>query len=72
MARLTPSTGRLPHRDLYDVPMAWLLVALLVLWVFLAILGFVIKGLMWLAWVAIILVAITIVIMFVAKVFSND
>lgn len=52
--------------------MAWLLIALLVLWVFLAILGFVIKGLMWLAWVAIILVAITIVIMFVAKVFSND
>nr|AMP56166.1 hypothetical protein [uncultured bacterium] len=46
--------------------------ALLILWVLLAILGFVIKGMMWLAWVAIILVAITIVVMFVANVFSND
>ncbi len=52
--------------------MAWLLIALLILWVALAIVGFVVKGLMWLAWVSIILVAITIVVMFVAKVFSND
>ena len=44
---------------------------LLVLWVVLAILGFVVKGLMWLAWVAIILVVITLIIGFVAGIFSG-
>ena len=41
-------------------------------WVILAIVGFVVKGLMWLAWVAIILVAITVVIGFFAGLFSGD
>lgn len=52
--------------------MMWLLIFLLILWVVLAITGFVVKGLMWLAWVAIILVAITLVVGFVAGVFSKD
>ena len=52
--------------------MVWLLIFLLVLWVVLAIVGFVVKGLMWLAWVGVILVAITLVIGFVAGIFSSD
>ena len=51
--------------------MIWLLMFLLALWVVLAILGFVVKGLMWLAWVAIILVVITLIIGFVAGIFSG-
>ena len=56
----------------YSCYMVWLLVLLLVLWLVLAILGFVIKGLMWLAWVAIILIAVTLVVGFVAGVFTGS
>ena len=45
---------------------------MLILWVILAITGFVIKGLMWLAWVAMILVAITLVVGFVAGLFTGS
>ena len=51
--------------------MIWLIL-LLVLWVILAIAGFVIKGLMWLAWVGIILVAVTLVVGFVAGLFTGS
>lgn len=50
----------------------WILIGLLVLWVILAILGIVISGLKWLLWVAIILAAITLVVGFVAGLFSRD
>lgn len=45
------------------------LVLLLVLWIVLAIMGFVIKGLMWLAWVGIILAVITLTYGFVKGLF---
>lgn len=48
------------------------LIFLLALWVLFAILGLVIKGLMWLTWVAIILAAITLVIGFFTGLFSRD
>lgn len=50
----------------------WILIGLLVLWVILAILGIVISGLKWLLWVAIILAAITLVVGFVAGLFTGD
>lgn len=51
--------------------MIWLIL-LLILWVILAITGFVVKGLMWLAWVGIILVAVTLVVGFVAGLFTGS
>ncbi len=52
--------------------MIWLLILLIVLWVFFAIAGFLIKGLMWLAWVGIIALLITLVVGFVAGLFTKN
>ena len=65
------SRRALPDLAFYAWKMVWLIL-LLILWVILAITGFVIKGLMWLAWVAMILVAITLVVGFVAGLFTGS
>lgn len=52
--------------------MIWLLGFLLVLWVVLAIIGFVVKSLMWLAWVAIVLAVITLIIGFIGGIFTGS
>ncbi len=50
----------------------WILILLLGLWLVFAVLGLVVKGLMWLTWVALILAAITLVVGYFAGLFTKD
>ncbi|MGF3055591.1 hypothetical protein [Microbacterium sp. YY-01] len=52
--------------------MVGFIIFLLVLWAVLSILGFVVKGLLWLAWVGIILFVVTVIFGFIRSKLSKQ